>query len=389
MKNSIVLTKLAKRVLEDLNMSRVLARCFCSLALGLLFSFARAQVEVDPDDGFQFEFNALQDVDSESGEDSQDTESLELSPEEIAVQEALILEISRERSARQAGIIAMQSDLGIYDPALQEAYSDFGAFYAEIQDYESAVGLHTDALQVARINTGLYSTEQLPIIDALILNNGKLQDWEEVDDLYVLDYFVAKRVYSAGDSDYIAAIEEYGRWNLRVIRENILSLNSRGLMERATDLSEFYSRELNRIELQTNIEPEKLLGIILAKIQTDLTLARSIARTPFTAFEGTASRYVTESRCRNVTNAQGQVVRQCQNVQVENPRFRQSQRDAKNMQLRRYTRQIETSIERLREIRLTSSSLSEAERQSLDMQIAELETESIQLSRSERSFFRF
>jgi hypothetical protein len=376
-------------VLKNLSMSRGLARCFCSLALCLLFPFAQAQVEIDPDEGFQFEFNALQNVDSESDEDSQDAESLEPSPAEIAAQGARILEISRERSARQAAIIAMQSDLGVYDPALQEVYSDFGAFYNEIEDYESAVGLHTDALQVARINTGLYSTQQLPIIDALILNNGKLQDWEEVDDLYELNFFVARRVYSVEDSDYIVAIEEYGRWNLRVVRENILSLNSRGLMERATDLSEFYSRELNRIELQTNIEPEKLLGIILAKIQTDLTLARSIARTPFTAFEGTASRYVTESRCRNVTNAQGQVVRQCQSVQVENPRFRQSQRDAKNMELRRYSRQIETSIERLREIRLTSSSLSEAEKQNLDMQIAELETESIQLSRSERSLFRF
>ncbi|MFT4886641.1 MAG: hypothetical protein ACI8V0_000863 [Pseudohongiellaceae bacterium] len=389
MRNSIVLRGLVKRVSKNLSMSRGLARCFCSLALCLLFSFARAQVEIDPDEGFQFEFSVLQDVDSESDEDSQDTESLELSPTEIAAQEARILEISRERSARQAGIIAMQSDLGIYDPALQEAYSDFGAFYNEIEDYESAVGLHTDALQVARINTGLYSPQQLPIIDALILNNAKLQDWEEVDDLYELDFFVARRVYSVEDSNYIAAIEEYGRWNLRVVRENILSLNSRGLMERATDLSEFYSRELNRIELYTNLEPETLLGIILAKIQTDLTLARSIARTPFTAFEGTASRYVTESRCRNVTNARGQVVRQCQNYQVANPRFRQSQRDAKNMELRRYSRQIETSIERLREIRLTSSSLSEAEKQSLDMQIAELETESIQLSRSGGSLFRF
>jgi tetratricopeptide (TPR) repeat protein len=389
MKNSIVLRRFAKRVLKNPNMNSVSARFFCSLALCLLFSFAQAQVEVDPDDGFQFEFNALQDVDSESAEDSQGTESLELSPEEIAAQEARILNIRRERSARQAGIIAMQSDLGVYDPALQEAYSDFGAFYNEIEDYESAVGLHRSALQVARINTGLYSAEQLPIIDALILNNGKLQDWEEVDDLHELDFFVARRVYSAEDSNYIAAIEEYGRWSLRVVRENILSLNSRGLMERATDLSEFYSRELNRIELQANLEPEKLLGIILAKTQTDLTLARSIARTPFTAFEGTASRYVTESRCRSVTNAQGRAVRQCQNVQVENPRFRQSQRDAKNMELRRYTRQIETSIERLRDIQLTSSSLSESEKQSLDMQIAELETESIQLSRSERSLFRF
>lgn len=366
-------------------MNRVLARCFFCLALCLPFSTISAQVEIDPNEGFQFEYESSA---AQIG-DNEDNADLEPSPAEAAAENARILEIGREQDARQEAIITMQSDLGIYSPALQEAYSDFGAFYSELEDYESAVGLHTDALQVARINTGLYSTEQLPIIDALILNNGKLRDWEEVDDLHELDNFVARRVYSVDDSAYIASIEEYGRWKLRVVRENILSLSSRALMERATDLSQYYSRELDRIELQTNLEPENLLGIIQAKTQTDLTLARSIARAPFTSFEGTASRYVTETRCRNVRNAQGQVVRQCQSVQVENPRYRQSQRDAKNMELRRYTRQIENSIDRMRRIRISSDSLSEGDKLSLDMQIAELETESLQLSRSGNSLFRF
>lgn len=386
MKNPTVFTRPILRVLENLAMHGAVARLICGLVLCLPSSIVLAQIEIDNDDGFQFEYNASEYFDDEDS--AQDNENIELSPEEAAAENARLLEITREQSARQAGIVAMQSDLGIYDPALQEAYSDFGAFYSGIEDYESAVGLHTDALQVARINTGLYSTAQLPIIDALILNNGKLRDWEEVDDLYELDFFVASRAYPVAHSDYIAAVEEYGRWNLRVVRENILSLNSRGLMTRATDLSSFYARELTRIDQQAALEPEKLLGIIRAKTQTDLTLARSIARTPFTSFEGTASRYVTESRCRSVVNTQGQSVRQCQNVQVENPRYRQSQRDAKNMALRRYTNQIGSSIERLREILLTSDSLSFAEKQSLDMQIAELETESAQLSRSGRSLFR-
>ena len=378
-----MLRRPAGRVLKHLKMKRVLARFFCGLALCLPFSFSSAQLEIDPDEGFQFEFNDLQDIDSDG------TDDVDLSATEIAAEEARILEVGREQGARQAAIVAMRSDLGVYDPALQEAYSDFGAFYSEIEDYESAVGLHTDALQVARINTGLYSIEQLPIIDALIRNNGKLGDWGEVDNLHELDFFVARRVYSVEDSEYIFAIEKYGRWKLRAVRENILSVSSRGLMDQAIDLSEFYSRELTRFELQISLKPEKLLDIIRAKIQTDLTLARSIARTPFTAFAGIASQYVTESRCRNARNAQGQVVRQCQNVQVENPRYRQSQRDAKNAELRRYTRQIGVSIERLREIRFNSESLSEAEKQSLDMQIAELETESYQLGRAGNGFFRF
>ncbi len=89
------------------------------------------------------------------------------------------LEISRELATRQLAIENMQSDLGIYDLSLIEAYSDLGAFYIELEDFESAIRLYHEALQIARINTGLYSEQQMPAINALIDNNGKLEDWEE------------------------------------------------------------------------------------------------------------------------------------------------------------------------------------------------------------------
>lgn len=317
-----------------------------------------------------------------STEQTASDDNEELTPEELAAEQARVLEIGRQERLRQAAIIEMQSDLGIYDPALQEAYSDFAAFYDEIEDFESAIRLNTDALQVARINTGLYSAEQRPIIQALVKNNSKLEDWPKVDDLKELDYFVASRLYTLEDPEFIESVEDYGSWKLRVVRENILELSGRGLMDQAEQLSNFYSRLFARIDAEASVEPLALLDVIQDKTQTDLTLARSIARTPFTAFEGTVSRVVTQNRCQNRRNAQGQVVRQCVNVQVENPRYRQSQRDAKNMALRRYTRQIETSIERLRAIQTTSDSLSPSEKQWLESRIAELETESIQLTRS-------
>ncbi len=85
----------------------------------------------------------------------------ENAPEEQGpeVTEARALEISQELSARQTAIENIQSDLGIYDPSLIEAYGDMGHFYSEIEDYENAIRLYTEALQISRINTGLYSPE--------------------------------------------------------------------------------------------------------------------------------------------------------------------------------------------------------------------------------------
>ena len=76
-------------------------------------------------------------------------------------------------------------------------------------------------------------------------------------------------------------------------------------------------------------------------------------------------------------------------MQVENPRYRQSQRDAKQIILRRYSREITGSIERLHFIKETSRELTNSERQQLEIRILELTTESEQLLRVARRALQF
>ncbi|MDD9957490.1 MAG: hypothetical protein OXU66_00985 [Gammaproteobacteria bacterium] len=309
--------------------------------------------------------------------DGQSTEELE----------ARALEISQEISARQAAIENIQSDLGIFDPSLIEAYGDMARFYTELEDYNNAIRLYTDALQIARINTGLYSHEQIPILDSLIENNGRASEWEEVDNLQELYYLINSRLYELADLEYLQAAEIYGAWKLRVVRENLLGQTGFGLMSTAEELSSFYDRTIARLELLPNVRRENLLNVIYGKSQTDLALARSVAATPYTAFQGSESQYINQIRCRNVRNAAGQTVRQCYSVPVENPRYRLSQREAKQFALQRHTREISRSIARLEGIKNTSTELSAGEKQQIDVQIAELVTESEQLVRSSRGLF--
>jgi hypothetical protein len=294
-------------------------------------------------------------------------------------------EFARELDLRRQAIDEMQGSQGIYSPQLQEAYGDLAALYAEVEDFESAIRVYTDALQISRINTGLYSDEQLPIIASLIESNSQLRDWEEADDLHELLYHISSRFYELDDLAYLEAAENYGEWKLRLLRQNLLDLGYRSYSRNAEDLSAFYERLLDNLELQTDTRPENLIGIITGKSETDLVLARAIASTPYTAFEGTVSRYLNQQRCRSVTNAAGQVVRECVNVQVQNPRYRQSQVDAKRYALNRRTTAVQESIDRLRQISDQSSDLGRVERSELEAQIAELETEAFQLQRQSRS----
>ena len=128
--------------------------------------------------------------------------------------EARALEITQELVARQLAIENTQSDLGVYDQSLVEMYNDLANFYVELEDYDNAVRYHSDALQITRINTGLYSHEQIPILDSLIQNNERGERWEEVDNLQELYYFVNSRLFNYEDLRYLEAAEIYGNWEI-------------------------------------------------------------------------------------------------------------------------------------------------------------------------------
>ncbi|MDG2141526.1 MAG: hypothetical protein P8K27_08510 [Gammaproteobacteria bacterium] len=287
--------------------------------------------------------------------------------------------VENELSVRQSAIENIQSGMGIYDTSLIEAYSDLAAFYFELEDYQNSSRIYSDALQVSRVNTGLYSLEQIPIIESLIKNSHKREEWQTADDFQELLYFISSRIYSPADQEYLKFVESFGAWKLRIVRENLLDQTSFGLLTTAEKLSLFYSRVIEQFELEPGVKNESLINVIVLKSQTDMTLARSVAGTPFSVFEGTERRYTNQTRCRNVRNPAGQVVRQCYSVQVENPRYRQSQREAKQFALSRHTREISRSIDKLEEIRNTSSELSLNEKQLIESRIAELVIESEQL----------
>jgi tetratricopeptide (TPR) repeat protein len=350
-------------------LAKLLPKVFLLLVLCNVHVLTFAQIEVN---------NTIQ------NEQAAEVDSLS-SDEAISTEEqAQALAYARELQIRQSAIIEMQSNLGIYDPALIEAYGDLGKLFSDMEDYQSAIQVYGDALQVARTNTGLYSEEQLPVIASLIDSNSELKAWSEVDNWEELSYHIASRLFEFTDPRYMTSIEGYGGWKLRVMRENLLEQSFQGLNRTASDLSRFYEKAIVGMEMQAGLQPESLMQVIYGKSQVDLSIARAVARTPYTAFQGTANPYINQTRCRNIRNSQGVVVRSCYTVQVENPRYRQSQRDAKRFEMSRHTREMVESIDRLRSIKDQSTTLSSLEKQQLEIQIAELEAEFEQLLSASR-----
>lgn len=310
--------------------------------------------------------------------------SQDASQETAASESAAALQVAQELEQRRNAIADIESNLGIYHPSLIEAYSDLGLAYEEMEDYASAVQVYTNALHVARVSSGLISDAQLPVLEKLFEDSKKMEDYSAADDYQHLSYHVKSRLYEPGDDEFVVAINEFGDWRLRVLRENLLDQTSRGLYMTATDLSDFYTRNIQKIESVSGLHSNGLLQAVYGKSMADIEVARSIARTPYTAFQGNVSQYTTRTRCTNVSNSQGQVVRQCVNVQVENPRYRQSQRDAKQMALNRYTRAVEGSVTRMQNIVAVNPDWPVEQREEVEIRIRQLMTEYEQMERAAR-----
>jgi hypothetical protein len=302
-----------------------------------------------------------------------------------SAESARSLDISREIARREALIEELRYSSGVYSDQLREVQADLGAYLIEVEDFEGAAEVYSEALQITRINTGLYSEEQLPLIKALIASNTSSKAWAEADDFQSLHLHIASRLYSKTDGRFLAAARQYGDWRFRVMSENLLDDSYQGLARTAEELSAFYGDVIEALESKGQEHSGELLDFVFSKAETDMVLIRAIASTPYTDFPGTVSPYVYRSRCRNVRDANGQVVQQCTNIQVENPRYRQSQRDAKQVAVNRQVRSIREAIERIERLRDSAPLLDRDEVDVLDSRIARLELETQQMLRQARS----
>ncbi|MGA1072996.1 MAG: hypothetical protein ACO3S3_10080 [Pseudohongiellaceae bacterium] len=302
-----------------------------------------------------------------------------------SAESARSLDISREIARREALIEELRYSSGVYSDQLREVQADLGAYLIEVEDFEGAAKVYSEALQITRINTGLYSEEQLPLIKALIASNASSKAWAEADDFQSLHLHIASRLYSKTDGRFLAAARQYGDWRFRVMSENLLDDSYQGLARTAEELSVFYGDVIEALESKGQEHSGELLDFVFSKAETDMVLIRAIASTPYTDFPGTVSPYVYRSRCRNVRDANGQVVQQCTNIQVENPRYRQSQRDAKQVAVNRQVRSIREAIERIERLRDSAPLLDRDAVDVLDSRIARLELETQQMLRQARS----
>lgn len=131
------------------------------------------------------------------------------------------LQATQDDGQYQRQVDALEGEGGPYADALAEPLTGLGRHYRQKGDMEQALRHYRRALHVVRVNDGLYSERQMPILRELLDAYRVSGDMEILDNRY--DYYF--RLYGNGRPPYtdvrLRAALAYLRWQREAVRLEI------------------------------------------------------------------------------------------------------------------------------------------------------------------------
>ena len=277
-------------------------------------------------------------------------------PDDVQAQAQDPAEAARrqERVARaqalQAQIDDLSIDLGSYDPALIELQQDLGRTYLELEQFEPAHGVLEQAMQLVRVNDGLYGERQVELLKSLVQANLGLQAWEQVDIYAHLLFDLQSRLHERDSRAYAEALITFSDWRLQASRYNLLTRpGSPQAVQALQDLQKQHEQVLSLARDRQDVEQQ--WSLLYAMAATEIEVARQFNYQSLSDFDSPAPRYVSQTVCRTVPNGNGGFQRVCWQERVSNPDYlysassqRRTQTERARMGLQATVREMETLL---------------------------------------------
>lgn len=117
-----------------------------------------------------------------------------------------------------------ESEEGPYSPQLPQDLMSAGLLAQQIPDHDRALDFFNRAQSVMRINEGLESLAQVPIMQAMIESHMALNETREADRIQENILYLSQQAYGDRGIEVIPAMLDYGVWHMDAFleRSNIL-----------------------------------------------------------------------------------------------------------------------------------------------------------------------
>ena len=134
-------------------------------------------------------------------------------------------EIVRYQSALDTAIETQDQ----YSQQLRELYESLGVLLQQNGEHEKAITLFEKAMHIDRVNAGLFTLLQLPIVARIITSHSALGNIDEVADFQEYRYYVQQKFYAPTSPEYLAAKENWADWNVEsYLKETVEFKNNPG-----------------------------------------------------------------------------------------------------------------------------------------------------------------
>ena len=114
----------------------------------------------------------------------------------------------------------MEIEHGPFDYRLREPLQAAGNILERQGDFLQALLLYERALHVTRINSGLYSEDQVAIVERLINANVALENWTVVDNHFRYLHLLYTRLYRDAPSELSRGLAKIADWHVLAINND-------------------------------------------------------------------------------------------------------------------------------------------------------------------------
>lgn len=102
-----------------------------------------------------------------------------------------------------------------YSMALPETLMSLAAAYERNGEYPKALTLYERASHIIRVNDGLFTLEQVPVVERMISNYLARGDVISADQQQEYLYYLRRRVLPHHSPEMIQAMQDFARWNVQ------------------------------------------------------------------------------------------------------------------------------------------------------------------------------
>ena len=112
----------------------------------------------------------------------------------------------------QAQIADIESEFGPYSAKLAETLESLASAHLETQDYESLADIQNRQLQIARTNLGFEDPQLIPLLHAIIENQIRLGEWDEIEDHLKHIRQISSNLESTRTEQLLQAMDDQVKW---------------------------------------------------------------------------------------------------------------------------------------------------------------------------------